>query len=184
MDDARVVGTIDLAQLRDGIPALTPVVGACLAEAGIVCFEDCGHLSGVLLAVRGSFDQGCRVMWPYSVDERMRRCWNDAEYTTEQAAYGVAILLVRRLTGLIAVKRARKGGGFDYWLAIEDDIDVLPFQDAARLEVTGIRRGDAGRVRARLRRKRRQVRRSDGYLPAYIAVVEFGEPSTHVERKE
>ncbi len=184
MDDAQVVDTIDLAELGQGIPALTVAAGTYLAEAAIVCFEDCGHMSGVLLAVRGSFDQGCRVMWPYGTDERMRRCWNDPEYTTEHGACGVAILLVRRLTGFTAVQRARKGGGFDYWLAIEDDVEALPFQHAARLEVSGIRRGDPSDVSDRVRKKRRQVRRSEGYLPAYIAVVEFSKPTAHVEKRK
>jgi hypothetical protein len=53
----------------------------------------------------------------------------------------------------------------------------------ARLEVSGIRRGDRRRVMARLKEKVTQVRSSDGALAAYIVVVEFSAPQARVEKR-
>lgn len=71
----------------------------------------------------------------------MQRCWNDQEYTTEQAAYGIALLLLSKLTEFTVVERSRKGTGFDYWLGKPTDSSDLPFQKSMRLEVSGIRQG-------------------------------------------
>lgn len=37
------------------------------------------------------------------VTEQMLRCWNDEEFTTEQAAYGIAFLIIRQLTDLTVI---------------------------------------------------------------------------------
>ncbi len=105
------------------------------------------------------------------------RCWNDEEYTTEQAAYGVAFLLILQLTGLTVVERSRKGTGFDYWLGVQDSTTTLPFQRMARLEVSGIRKGNRSQINVRVKQKTEQTRASDAQgLPAYIIVVEFSQP--------
>lgn len=96
-------------------------------------------------------------------------------------AYGIAFLLIRDLTGLGVIERSRKGTGFDYWLGHAGD--DLPFQNKARLEVSGIRQGDAARQAARMSRKTKQTERSDGVLPAYVIVVEFGTPTALVVRR-
>ena len=114
----------------------------------------------------------------------MRRSWNDAEYTTEQGAYGVAILLVLGLTEYTVIEKARKGPGFDYWLGRAEDSEGLPFQNVSRLEVSGIRSGDDSFVRARVNEKLKQVAPSDSSdLPAYVVVVEFGSPLSQVVKK-
>src|SRR3712207_8300795 len=48
------------------------------------------------------------------------------------------------------------------------------FQDAARLEVSGILNGSASAIQLRARMKVHQTIPSDGLLPAHIVVVEFG----------
>jgi hypothetical protein len=73
----------------------------------------------------------------------------------------------------------------DYWLGELAGEDELPLLRAARLEVSGIRRGDDNLVKARVRQKLKQVKRSDKLaLPAYIVVVEFGIPQVHVRIKQ
>lgn len=74
--------------------------------------------------------------------------WNDEEFTTEQAAYGIAFLIVRELTDLTAIARSSKGTRFDYWLGTVDTMGEIPFQNKVRLEVSGIRQGDGSRVKA------------------------------------
>jgi hypothetical protein len=106
--------------------------------------------------------------------------WNDLEETTEYAAYGIAILLIMEITAFTVIRRSRKGTGFDYWLGKKDD---LLFQDAARLEVSGMLKAEASAITARVKQKVQQTVPTDGTLPAYIVVVEFSNPVAHMVQK-
>jgi hypothetical protein len=102
----------------------------------------------------------------------MRHCYNDPERATENGAYGIAILVIRDLTGFTVVEQSRKGTGFDYWLGYEEGPMFK-----ARLEVSGIRAGDESTISARVQQKVRQTKRSDSLsLPGYIVVIEFSQP--------
>lgn len=129
----------------------------------------------------GDFKRTFSVVWD-STTEQMRRCWADPDVTTEHGAYGIAVLLLPALTDLTIVQRSRKGTGFDFWLG-PMPVDELLFQEKARLEVSGIRKGSESEIKARLRQKKEQTKRSDGLLPAYIVVVEFGEPKSRVVKR-
>ncbi len=171
-----------LTQLVEGLPAVTPAFGAALAEAGAICFEEQNHPNGVELNVDGAFTATYKVYWQ-EVTDQMLRCWNDYEVTTEHAAYGVAFLLICDLTEYTVIERARKGTGFDFWLGKEGDEGELPLQKA-RMEVSGIRRGNHSLLQARVRQKLEQVKPSDSLgLPAYIVVVEFSTPLSKVVKK-
>ncbi len=175
---------IILAKLGEGLPAITPAFGLTLAEAGAIYFVDQNHKNGVELKVRGAFAGIFKVYWP-KVTEQMLRCWNDYEFTTEQAAYGVAILLIRDLTKYTVIRRSRKGLGFDYWLGYtNDEGDDLRLEDKARLEVSGIRQGNQHLVKKRMKQKIQQVEQANHLnLPAYIVVVEFSTPMSQLEQK-
>jgi hypothetical protein len=166
---------LNLSDLQKGLPAITPAFGAALAEAGAICLSEQGHQSGVALEVEGGFSGAFVLLWP-QVTDQMRRCWNDQDYATEQGAYGVALLLIQRLTSFTVVERSRRGTGFDYWLGNLSDSAELPFEKSARLEVSGIRRGDRRQVRSRVTLKEAHVQASEGLSPAYIAVIEFSQP--------
>ena len=166
---------LDLSGLQQGLPAITPAFGAALAEAGAICLSEQGHQPGVVLEIDGGFSGAFVLLWP-QVTEQMRRCWNDQDYTTEQGAYGVALLLIQRLTSFTVVERSRRGTGFDYWLGNVSDSAELPFEKSARLEVSGIRRGERRQVRSRVTLKGAQVRAADSLSPAYVAVIEFSQP--------
>ena len=114
------------------MPATTPSLGAALAEACAVCLEEQGHTSGVEMTVDGDFTAKFKLQWQ-AVTEQMLRCWNDEEFTTEQAAYGIAFLIVRELTDLTVIERSSKGTGFDYWLGTVDTMGKIPFQNKVRL---------------------------------------------------
>ena len=91
--------------------------------------------------------------------------------------------------------------GFDYWLGDDNTACMSDAERAATeslasflgdeklvaramLEVSGIRKADDRTIRARVRRKLRQMNRSDALgLPAYAIVVEFGRPLAEVVRK-
>ncbi len=170
--------TINLAALCDGMPGLTPACGTSLAESAAVCLEDREHHVGAILRLTGLKTAAFRIEWP-PVDEQQRLCYNDIQEATERGAYGVAILMVREITGKVVVERSKKGPGFDYWIGENDD-DSL-FSGKARLEVSGILSGTAAQIDARVRQKKAQIKPSDHLAPGYIAVIEFGSPSAHVE---
>ncbi|GAB4185780.1 MAG: hypothetical protein Fur006_24580 [Coleofasciculaceae cyanobacterium] len=171
-----------ITKLEQGLPAITPAFGATLAEACAVCLTDQGHAPGVELKVNGDFTAVFKLYWQ-EVTDQMLRCWNDSEYTTEQAAYGIAFLVIQELTDYTIIQRSRKGTGFDYWLGKKSETNELPFQNAVRLEVSGIRKGDDSRVKARVKLKVEQVGPSDEALPAYIVVVEFSKPLAFIVNK-
>lgn len=113
------------------------------------------------------------LRWP-AINDQVRREWGDPEEATENGAVGIAILLVATLTEYHIVQRSFKTTGVDYWLGLrEDDL----FQHAARLEVSGTRRGDEKQIADRVKAKLRQVERStNSGLPVFVVVVEFGTP--------
>ena len=172
---------INLASLSDGMPGLTPACGTTLAQAAAVCLEDREHQVGVQLHLGGMKPDVVELEWS-AVDEQQRRCYNDPQEATERGACGVAILVVKELTGKLVIERSKKGPGFDYWLGEKDDDNTL-FSGLARLEVSGILSGTSSQIDTRLKQKKEQVKPSDHLAPAYIAVVEFGKPIAHLEVK-
>ncbi len=169
-----------LQRLRDGFPCLHGHSGSRLAFAAAVCLEDRRHAQGVMLSVRGNFEEELALRWPATSDQVLRE-WGDSQEATENGAVGVAILLIATLTDYHIVQRSYKNTGIDYWLGLKED---RLFQQAARLEVSGIRRGDNKQVDARVNTKLKQTERSErSGLPAFVVVVEFGEPVAVVVKK-
>src|SRR5262245_18658574 len=172
--------SLRLEDLSEDFRHIPPECGTVLVQSAVLCLEGQGHQSGVLLTVRGTFDTAFRLLWSVDVTEAMRRYWNDPDETAEEGAYALALLMLRSLTGLTVLERSRKGTGFDWWLASDDNL----FEAAARLEVSGIMRGSARRINGRLKERIAQTERSDpSGLTAYVAVIEFGEPTAKVVRR-
>jgi hypothetical protein len=171
---------MNLAVLHRGCPGMTPAWGTSLSEAARVCLEDEGHASPVEYFVEGRFIARHDLEWPECTDQ-MRRTWHDLEEATEHGAYGMAALLVATHTDLEVVERSRKGTGFDYWLGPKGQQSL--FQSTARLEVSGIKRGDDSAIQSRARKKLKQTEVTDGTLPAFVIVVEFGRPIASVTQK-
>lgn len=171
---------LNLDDLGTGrIPAISPAVGNALAEAGAICLESQDHQPGVSLSVRGYHEQAYPLTWQPAT-EQARRSWNSPDTATEKGAEAVAILIAKEVIGYSVIRQSRKGTGFDYWIGEESSEGFL---DKAGLEISGIRRGEYNRVRARVRKKLRQADRSR-QLPTYAIVVEFGNPLAEVQRNE
>ncbi len=184
MPTPHVYRRLALNDLQTQILAITPEVGATFVQACAVCFDKNGHADGVKLTVKGVFNAQFIVHWDCPISEAILRCWGqDMGFTVEQAAYGIAILLIQNLTDFTAIRRSWKGTGFDYWLGHKDALADLPFQDAARLEVSGILRGEDREIKQRVRLKTAQIQRSGNSLPGFVIVVEFGRPLSQVEKK-
>ncbi len=172
--------TLDLDDLSAGMPALTSAMGGVLAEAAAVCLEDRGHSDPIQLHLK-KIEVPQYLLTRPAVSEAMRRTHNDMERATEHGACGVAIILLRKLTGLTVVRQSKKGTGFDYWIGPEEDENTLPFQTTARLEVSGILHGTASQFASRVKKKLEQTKASDSTkLTAYAVVVEFGRPQAEV----
>jgi hypothetical protein len=169
-----------LDSLAHDYPNIPPEGGAMMAQAAVVCLDHQGHGPGVKLMVDGSYTGEFPLAWSQTVSGAIRRFWRDLEEATEQGAYAVGILLMRALTGYTIIERSRKGTGFDWWLGNEDNL----FQGKARLEVSGILRGSRKRINARIKARIEQTSQSDdlGY-PAYVVVVEFGNPQAMVHKR-
>ena len=175
---------LDLNELRNGLPAITPEWGSVLAQVAGVCLESQDHHQGVLLRITGYVNTTYPLIWPPISDQALRT-WADHQEATEYGATAIAVLLVKKETGYAAIERSVKGTGIDYWLGHE--AEGPPFQNKARLEISGILSvqgtyRDVERVVAkRVRDKLEQTQSPGGSLPAYVIVIEFGNPLAEVQ---
>jgi hypothetical protein len=168
---------IDLDTLKLGLPGMAPELGAFYSQASRVCFYHHGHPNGVVIVVTGDFVAQFGVVWSEPVTSQVLNSWRDEQEMTEFGAIGVAILLMLELTPYTVIRRAVLGDGVDYWLGYRNS--EAPFQGAARLEISGILRGDAATIRSRVRAKEQQATATSKELPAHIIVVEFSAPAAY-----
>ncbi len=133
------------------------------------------------MQLKGDFETNFQVIWENQITEQTKNSWNDTQDLTEFGASGVAILLILEMTDYTVIRRARKGEGIDYWLGEKDS--ASPFQDSARLEISGILEGNDSKIKARIKQKKEQTFPTDGKFPAYISVIEFSKPVSHLEKK-
>ena len=131
------------------------------------------------MSLEGDAQHEISVHWGLHAPEIANRSWADPDDAAEWGAYGIAALLVDRATGCTIAARSRKGTGFDFWLRDKKTDGVL-FQDAGRLEVSGITRGSRRALLNRVRAKEKQVQRLGTCMASMVAVVEFGTPQAHV----
>jgi hypothetical protein len=172
---------IHLSALSEGMPGLTSACGTVLAEAAAVCLENRSHKTGVGLHLTGMTTDQFPIEWN-AVDDQCRASHNDLQEATEHGACGVAILIVRDLTGKVVVERSKKGPGFDYGLGDDDAADdSLLFSGKGRLEISGILEGSRSTFQSRVREKKEQIKPSRGLGPGFVAVVEFSAPQVCVE---
>ena len=167
---------LDLASLDTGLPGLSPRWGGFLHEAGAVCLHKNGHATGVLLRIRGIVNIFVPLTWRINVTPQVLASWEDEQELAEHAASGLAVVLILSVASRKVIRRAKKGSHVDYWLA--DASSVYPFQDSARLEVSGILHGSDAVLDARVRQKVNQASSGPSPLPAYVVVVEFGTPQS------
>ncbi|MBD1362997.1 hypothetical protein IDJ77_04165 [Mucilaginibacter sp. ZT4R22] len=168
---------INLNILKDGTVGLSPGAGGNLAEAASVCLDFNGHPRVIVMPAEGHFEDDYEFTCS-EVSEIMRNSFSDMQEATEYGACGIALSIVATETSMIA-KRSVKGTGFDYWLGTQTE--SFPFQEFARLEVSGIITGTEQQTGYRLTEKLKQTKVSDDketYLPAYAVVVEFSNPRT------
>jgi len=136
----------------------------------------------VLIHVSGHMRISGNLQWNDS-GENLACTYADLQEATEYGAFGVALVIAVKLTGIPFVQRSVKGTGIDWWLS-EGTNEAGPFQRAARLEISGILEGDEGVISTRLNKKLLQTERSDATsLPAYVAIVEFSSPNVRLVKR-
>ena len=178
--DPTTASQLDLRELGQGIgPGISPTVGAAFAEAAGVSLERSKHVPGTSLSLDGDASHQLPVDWELDDPELSRRSWGDPDVAAEWGAYGIAALLVDKATRCTIAERSRKGTGFDFWLRDKKGDGVL-FQDAGRLEVSGITRGSRRTLKRRVRAKEKQIQRLGSCMASIVAVVEFSEPQSYV----
>jgi hypothetical protein len=163
---------LDLDDLAMVCQELSASWAALMGEAAAVCLDHNAHAPGTNMEVTGDLAATAALTWT-PPDDKQRRTHADLQDATEDGATAVACALATQLTEYEVIRRAVKRTGFDYWLGKDDG---LLFQDAARLEISGILDGDDSAVSARVRQKAEQIQRSNTHLPGYVIVVEFGRP--------
>jgi hypothetical protein len=125
----------------------------------------------------GDFCMAGSLKW-LDTNGQNQSTWADLQEATEYGAYGVAIVVALALTEPPKMERSAKGTGIDHWVGDSKDPRGI-FQHGARLEVSGILKGDKTKIAARLTEKLAQARRSErSGLPAYVVIVEFCDPET------
>lgn len=174
-------GNLDLNRLDCGLPGITPSWGGLLSEASATCLVSQNHDLGVEMDVLGPKKAQFKIYWNNKVQDQEFAAWNDEQELTEYGACGIAIMLVLELTGYTVIQRAKKGTGVDYWLGHKES--NTPFENSARLEVSGILKGGEKEVKGRVKKKIKQTEPSDGLLPAFVVVVEFSKPLSHLVQK-
>ena len=114
------------------------------------------------------------------VTEQMRRTYADSVAAVELGACAVSAVTCEMQLGLQIVEQSRRGGAFDYWLGSPDG-DL--FQGRARLEVSGILKGETAQVQGRLSDKLRRLSHQESAWTTWVVVVEFSQPLVHMVRR-
>ena len=158
----------DMEQRHTG---LTKAIADSCAEAASVCL-DRHHEPPTVFDLDASGKQSSAIVrWP-APDERTRRAWANDIDVTEAGAYACILAAVELAEGLVAVRRAETMTGADYYVACPGEA-ADDLENCLRLEVSGVDRGNAGRVAYRLAQKLKQLRSGASNLPALAGVVGF-----------
>lgn len=168
--------------LREGKLGLTKAYGSFLVEAASFCFHLNEHPNPVLVIVTGDTPTSGSLEW-HEITDAHDHSFADEQEATEYGAYGIAVVVVLKLSGISHIARSAKGTGIDFWLGLGTDERGI-FQSTARLEVSGILKGRDSRIAARRNTKLSQTARSDETsLPAYVAIVEFRRPEVRIAKR-
>lgn len=172
---------LNLDDLRKGYSGILPSWGDFMADCALYMFESQGHKSGVIFKVKTNVDtESYVVTWVGTMDFQMQRSMNDTERATDQAAMGLAILLVLHRTHYKGFTPAQKKTGIDFWLYEREPTDLDFTTAGARLEISGIRQESrTNTLEIRLRIKKKQAKQSAHTTKQiYFSITEFQKPSS------
>jgi hypothetical protein len=181
MEKPLKIEPIDVYSLKEMDSYLTRETCDFFSQAAAVCLDNQNHSSGVVFNIEGDLLAKFQLFWKPVTGQMKASCY-DMQYTTEAGAYCLAILMMQKLTEYKVIRQSQKGTGFDFWLGNKKD--DYPFENKARLEISGILKGEQNQINQRISQKVAQTKQSNGLkLPAYIAVVEFCIPRLQVKKR-
>jgi len=173
---------IVLEELYTVCPEISKIQCDYYSEGCMVALINQKHSSGISLKVEGDFSTEYNLKWQMSPNTTG---WKNEKKIAETGATAIAFFLVHHLTEYTIAEEAVNGTGIDNWLSYKKDhdkYDELNFM-SARLEISGINKGTTGTINARTKGKKKQTEQSEGKLPAFVAVTEFGNPKTIFSKK-
>ena len=144
-----------------------------MAEGARVCL-DRHHTPPTEMTIDDSDNRTQAIVAWEPTDPRTRDAWSDQNDPIEDGATACALAAVELRRGFLAVRRAHRHTGADYYIG-PPGISPDNVQDMVRLEVSGVDRQDAHTVRSRLTGKLRQMHDRDPTWPGIAAVVGFRE---------
>ena len=167
---------IELIETADYGSYVLPNMYAYYAEAAAICFEENDFRGNVSLKIEDKEKEIATFHFAWKpLTEQIKDMRNDLVEETEYAAYCIAFLMIHHLTNYQVIRRSKRKTGFDYWLG--DKEAEYPFEDTARLEVSGILKAKTNEITQRIKSKKEQTKQSDSSkLLAYIIVTEFSTP--------
>jgi len=177
--------TLNISELNNGLPTITPVYGQGIAEAAAFCLQKNSHKSTecVLNCIKTlkNDKEDFLLVWD-ELDPRVESTYGDFDEATEYGAMGLAVLLSIKLTKYTTVERSMKGTGIDFWIG---DKDSNMFQKKARLEISGLFHGTESQFNSRIKQKFKQTNISDSSgFDCFVSVIEFGKPIASFLLKE
>ncbi len=168
-----ITAEINLNNLADIVQGMSPGKALFQIECCVWCMLETNKKNGeTLRAEENSERELYSVVWDETaLDlERIRNSIHDDE-GIEYGAEAIALILAILRTEYDAVKRSKKGKGYDYRLVKRDS---RLFQQSARLEISGILRADNNsQVTKREREKLAQVSKYIEATSACVIIVEF-----------
>jgi hypothetical protein len=167
--------TIDISNIKQGFPGITKAHCEMIYENCVVCLgrQNHSHEGTKFILIEDNKVKYATLVWDEVVNDQLERTYAEQTTATNFGAVGISILVAFNLTDYTIVRQSVIGTGIDYWLGKKDD---LLFQDAARLEISGIF-NNPSELDIRFNKKIRQTNSSDNTnLPAYVSVIEFSTP--------
>ena len=129
--------SINLEQLRENLDFIVASMSAYMCDCLIVCLSEENHKAGLILKVETEDKKyNFRLEWITKITPQLMGATRDEERTTEWAAMGIALLLVRELTEYPYIFTSRKGLGTDFALSK----NAIEMTEDAYIEISGIRK--------------------------------------------
>jgi hypothetical protein len=172
-DQKEQLPVLPLKRLDERHPGVSEGIALSYEEAAGVCL-DRHHTSAVNFQIdSGEASTDVMVEWTKPTGSILRAWANEID-TTEAGAYCCCLAAVEVAYGLVAIHRAETKSGADYYVATAQS-DPSDLETCLRLEISGLDRGDRGRVSQRIHQKLEQAAAGSSNLPALAGVVGFRE---------
>jgi hypothetical protein len=169
-----------LVGLEERHLGLTQEIAANYAQAARVCLDRHHQPPLAITVENGTKRHVVEVHWS-ATNEAEKMAWANADDATRDGAYAATLAIVEQQEGLVAVLRAHTRTGADYFIA-PPGTPRGHIEDAIRLEISGVDKGNGTIVRTRLLQKMDQARRGESDTPAMAAVIGFKAATVMYER--